>query len=229
MAAKYLKHQFSIPHHLVPSFEDTAGVLADDTLDDDDDPLVPGAPVSSLRSNHAERDRSGSDSSFLIISEVNDFFRQQQSHQGYASDRRKLTSDNFYDYYDYVDSSSDYEEYEDYQDNRRQPSIRNNYHVTKPRRGFFPEISLGTPKRPKSDKRPPLSKGRLSSPKYRRGGPAYIKERTSFTEGSWVRPPGQQAANKRPQAPKLTRKKTTVRPTLFQPTATPRPRVSSKS
>ena len=59
MAAKYLKHQFSIPHHLVPSFEDTAGVLADDTLDDDDDPLVPGAPVSSLRSNHAERDRSG--------------------------------------------------------------------------------------------------------------------------------------------------------------------------
>ena len=62
MAAKYLRHQFSIPHHLVPSFEDTAGVLAheaaDDTVNDDDDPLVPGAPVSPLRSNHAERDRS---------------------------------------------------------------------------------------------------------------------------------------------------------------------------
>ena len=65
MAAKYLKHQFSIPHHLVPSFEDTAGVLAhappDDShlhRDNDDDPILPGAPVTSLRSHHAERDRS---------------------------------------------------------------------------------------------------------------------------------------------------------------------------
>ena len=70
MAAKYLKQQFSIPHHLVPSFEDTAGVLAhaaaedshllhdNDNDDDSDDPIVPGAPVSSLRSHHAERDRS---------------------------------------------------------------------------------------------------------------------------------------------------------------------------
>ena len=66
MAAKYLKQQFSIPHHLVPSFEDTAGVLAQaedshllhDNHDDSDDPIVPGAPVSSLRSHHAERDRS---------------------------------------------------------------------------------------------------------------------------------------------------------------------------
>ena len=66
MAAKYLKQQFSIPHHLVPSFEDTAGVLAEDphllhdndNHDDSDDPIVPGAPVSSLRSHHAERDRS---------------------------------------------------------------------------------------------------------------------------------------------------------------------------
>ena len=65
MAAKYLRHQFSIPHHLVPSFEDTAGVLAheaaDDTVNDDDDPLVPGAPVSSLRSN------LWSESSFINI------------------------------------------------------------------------------------------------------------------------------------------------------------------
>ncbi len=67
MAAKYLKHQFSIPHHLVPSFEDTAGVLThappDDSRllrdnDNDDDPIVPGAPVSSHRSHHADRDRS---------------------------------------------------------------------------------------------------------------------------------------------------------------------------
>ena len=67
MAAKYLKHQFSIPHHLVPSFEDTAGVLAhappDDShlhrdYDDDDDPILPGAPVTSHRSHHAEWDRS---------------------------------------------------------------------------------------------------------------------------------------------------------------------------
>ena len=62
MAAKYLKHQFSIPHHLVPSFEDTAGVIAheaagDDPITDAADPIVPGDPVPSLRSHHAERDR----------------------------------------------------------------------------------------------------------------------------------------------------------------------------
>ena len=65
MAAKYLKHQFSIPHHLVPSFEDTAGVVAhaessaaDDTAGNViDDPLVPGDPVSSLRNFRSEPPR----------------------------------------------------------------------------------------------------------------------------------------------------------------------------
>ena len=154
-------------------------------------------------------------------------FRQEQS-QGWESDRRKLTSDNFYDYYDYVDSSGDYEDYKDYPDNTREPSIRNHYHVSKPRGGFFPEISLGTP-RPKYERRPSTTKRRFPPPPYRRGGPGIVKERTSYTEGSWVRPSGQQISNKRPQAPKVTRKKTTLRPSVFQPTATPRPMVIIKS
>ena len=231
MAAKYLKHQFSIPHHLVPSFEDTAGVLAhapaDDSplLLDDDDPIVPGAPVTSHRSHHAERDRSVLTIFFTILYFIM-YIRQEQS-QGWESDRRKLTSDNFYDYYDYADSSGDYEDYQEYQDSRREPSIRNHYHVTNPQGGFFPEINLGTP-RPKYDKRPSSSKRRLPHPNYRRGGPRFVKERTSYTEGSWVRPPGQQTA-KRPQALEVTRKKTTSPPTLFKPSVTSRPRVNIKS
>ena len=135
------------------------------------------------------------------------FFRQKS----WESDRRKLTPENFYDYYEYVDTSRDYEDYKDYQDNTRNPSIRNQF-VTKPPRGFFPEIQLGK-SRPKNKRRPP-TKSQYFPPKSRRGGPGYVKERTSYTEGSWVPPPGRHYDLERPQ---LTRKKTTLRPTIFQP------------
>lgn len=53
MAATYLKHQFAIPHHLVPSFDDVAGISKSDQFEEN---AALGIQFSPNPDNHKSED-----------------------------------------------------------------------------------------------------------------------------------------------------------------------------